>query len=460
MKKTLLYMLLALVFVVTGCRNSSKREFNHLLLELADGDLVIDHHDWVTIADYLDHQKAHFREFYKDDQLDAKAVKEYISDFFAHRRPPKTISFVGIGEELKFHIYLERSGSMKPYDSPNGDGSFRAAVMALQNSLPVKSSVDSIGEQGYTDFRQIFDNILNKTTDRDVSILVTDLIYSTRDMQGVNPQKVFNEAQEMINAVFKDEVKRKAMLVVRMMGSYNGPYYAYDNSVHAYNGRRPYYIIIVGSNDAIAQLTNDAQFRTFANMSDMQGYDNMCLFAAKPIYHPYCSFLLQNDNIRGKFRVAHGQDNQITRLTDVTPDKDSGDLQLALAVDLSKMFIDERYLTDPQNYQVDADDEFKIKEIRKLSDKDLTQKEKKYVASATHLFILSAKEVHHSDEVEIRLLNRLPDWVSAASTDNDLVPNATTTFALRYLLNGIYDSYKRNADDEPAYFELTLHLED
>ena len=45
------------------------------------------------------------------------------------------------------------------------------------------------------------------------------------------------------------------------------------------------------------------------------------------------------------------------------------------------------------------------------------------------------------------------------SSDNDLTPDATTTFALRYLLEGIYDSYRRNAEREPAYFELQLHLD-
>ena len=37
--------------------------------------------------------------------------------------------------------------------------------------------------------------------------------------------------------------------------------------------------------------------------------------------------------------------------------------------------------------------------------------------------------------------------------------NGQTTFALRYLLGGIYDSYKRNADSEPTYFELQLQLD-
>jgi hypothetical protein len=263
----------------------------------------------------------------------------------------------------------------------------------------------------------------------------------------------------MINAVFKDEVKHKSMLVVRMMGSYNGPYYSYDNSVHQYNGRRPYYIIIVGSNDNMVRLTSDSQFRTFANLQNLRGYDNQYLFTAEEIYEPYYSFLLDNKDIRGRFQPERGQGQRITRLEGVAPDKDSGDLQLVLAVDLSNMLIDQRYLTDKANYEVEADDNIRIKEIRPITKADITPAEKAYVGTATHLFVLQAPQITHGQEVELKLLNRLPNWIGASSTDNDLTPDGTTTFGLRYLLGGIYDSYQRNADDRPAYFELEMKLD-
>ncbi|MBM6994009.1 MAG: hypothetical protein I3J02_12245 [Prevotella sp.] len=460
MRKIVITALLTLVMVTTGCGNGAKKELNKMLVELADKDQTIDTNDWKQIADYLDRNKAHFKDFYQDGQMDEGKVEEYISDFFEHRRPPKEIRFVGIGgKELSFNIYVERSGSMAPYDSPNGDGSFRSAIMSLQNNLPGKSKVDSIGEKGYTDFRQIFDNILNKTGDDQVSILVTDMIYSVKDMEGVNPQKVFAEAQEMINAVFKEEVKKKSMLVVRMNGSYNGPYYAYDNSVHPFSGRRPYYIIIVGSNDNIVRLTSDASLRTFAEMERLRGYDNMCLFTADDIYNPYYSLLLSNKDVRGRFQPEHGQGYQITSLQNVEADRNSGDIQLVLAVDLSKMFIDHRYLTDKANYVVSSDDNVKIKEIRPLDKADMTPAQKKYLGTATHLFVLSATNVSHEQDVTIRLLNRLPAWVESGSTDNDLQPDSRTTFALRYLLGGIFESYKRNAESEPAYFEMDLKLD-
>lgn len=451
--------LLALTLTVASCGNGPRKELNKLLLELADADQTIDGNDWQKIAHFLDHNKAHFKEFYDHGQIDVDDVEDYISDFFEHRRPSKHIAFQGIGaKQPTFHIYVERSGSMAPYDSKDGDGSFRAAIMALQNNLPGTATIDSVGEKGYTNFQQIFDQILNRTNEDQVSILVTDLIYSVKDMQGVNPQRVFSEIEGMTNAVFKSEVKNKSMLVVRMMGSYNGPYYSYDNSVKPFAGRRPYYIIIVASNTNMVRLTHDATLRTFADMERMRGYDNMCLMTANDIYKPYYSLLLSNRDVRGRFRPERGQDTQIRSLTGVEPDRNSGDIQLALAVDLSHLLIDQRYLTDVSNYEVKADDDVRIKEIRKIEKADMTPAEKKYLGTATHIFVLQAASIGHGQEVEIKLLNRMPQWIGAASTDNDLTPDANTTFGLKYLLGGIYDSYNRNADDH-YYFELELELD-
>ena len=460
MKHSMCVAVAALALLAVSCTDGAKKDFGRLLVELADSDRTIDAGDWQKITDYLDRNKAHFKDFYNNGQLDADEVEEYINDFFEHRRPSKHITFQGVGgKQPSFHIYLERSGSMQPYDSRDGDGTFRAAVMALQNNLPGASTVDSVGEKGYTDFRQIFDNILNRTTDDQVSILVTDLIYSVRDMQGVNPQRVFSEIAGMTNAVFKGEVKRRSLLVVRMMGSYNGPYYSYDNTVKTYTGRRPYYIIIVASNANMTRLTHDSALRTFADVERMRGYDNMCLMAADDIYHPYCSFLLSNRDVRGRFRPERGQDSQICSLTGVQADRNSGDIQLTLVVDLSDMFVDHRYLTDVRNYVVEADDDVRIKQIRPINKSDMTPAEKKYLGTATHIFVLQMPAVSHHQDVKIKLVNRLPQWVAASSTDNDLTPDGITTFGLKYLLGGIYDSYARNAEGDHKYFELELKLD-
>jgi len=476
--------------LLPSCGNGTKRDFNSLLVELAGADVTVDRADWEKITAYLDGQKVHFDNFYKDGELDAEAVKSYIVDFFEHRRPSKEVSFVGISgkEFMNVKVYLERSGSMIGYDSPQGDGSFKAAIVQMLNSLPgsentlfvVNSSINAypqgfgkflsdtnifeatkgIGDPSYTDFGAIFSEILNKTTDDELSVLVTDMIYSTKSMAGVNPQKVFSEAQGMIDAVFKAQVKHRSMLIVKLKGSFNGPYYTYNNSVKEYNGHRPYYIVVVGSHENMARLTADRNYSSFAQFDHLRGYENMYLFNTDGAYKPYYSLLLDNKDIRGRFQPERGQSSQITRIESVEQDRNSGDIKLALVVDLSKMLVDRNYLENRQNYVVTADDKVEIQSIRKVEKGDMTPAERKYIGSGTHIFVLHLNKVSHEQRVSIRLRNRIPGWVEASSSDDDSNINPNTTFGLKYLLQGIYNSYKKNTDGEPYYFDLELNLDD
>ncbi|MBQ5982552.1 MAG: hypothetical protein IJL54_10345 [Prevotella sp.] len=495
-RTTFIAAFISIFVLVTSCKDNHTKEFNRLLLELADNDQTIDRDDWVEIEKYLDSQKANFRFLFDDDNISIQGVKEYIQDFFERRRPSKEIQFVGIGgkEYMNVNFYLERSGSMTPYDSPNGDGSFKAAIVQMLNNLPgnnednkiyvVNSSINAypdgfskfisdtnifeatkgIGDPSYTDFGAIFTQLLDKTGEDELSILVSDMIYSTKDMIGINPQKVFAEAQGMANAVFKKQVQDKAMLIVKMNGSFSGPYYCYNSPKggKSYTGRRPYYIVVVGSNQNIVRLTKDKNYLPFSNFSELKGYENMYLFETDDVYKPYYSFMLSNPDIRGRFAPEHGKDTQIKDLTDMEVDRNSGDIRLALAVDLSGMLIDKDYLTDVKNYQIDSDDKLEIKEIREINKNDITPAEKKYIGSATHIFILGMNEIKNDQHVEIKLLNNLPSWIEETSSDDDTnvgVGNfSQTTFGLKYLIQGIYNSYKKNSKRNPYYFELEMNF--
>ena len=480
--------------LITACGGGEKKELNRLLLDVADRDEVIDAQEWEQIVEYLDGQKAHFTDFYKDGQLDVDGMKEYIEDFFEGRRPPKKIDIQAGRRTLAVNFYLERSGSMVPYDAAGGDGSFKAAIVGMLNKLPgtgddnriyvvnseinaypkgysqfisdpnIFESTKGIGDASSTDFEAIFKQLLDKTGEDELSILVTDMIYSTKQMVGVNPQKVFSEAQGMTNAVFKSQVKEKGLLVVKMQGSYNGAYYVYNTaSGQQYNGRRPYYIVVVGSNRNMARLTRDESYVPFSRFSDLRGYEDMYLFGTDGVYKPYYSLLLDNEQIRGRFRPVHGQGDQIRDIENVEVDRDAGDLRLALAVDLSGMLIDEQYLTNVENYRVESDDPVVIKEIRPIAQKEVSPAERKRLGKATHLFVLESEGIKHRQEVDIKLMNHLPAWVEASSSDDDtnLTSSsfAQTTFGLKYLLQGIYDSYRKHSKGEPYYFELKLGLD-
>lgn len=486
----------ATTITLAACTDETHNTFDRMLVELAAEDATIDNADWARITSFIDSHKAKMSEFYNGDSLDTEKVKAYISDMFTKRRPPLEIMFTGVGasNHIKVNFYLERSGSMTAYDAPQGDGRFKAAIVKLLNSMPseggdgkifvVNSTITpypkglssfiadnnifeatkGLGDASYTDFARIFDTILNNTSQDDLSILVTDMIYSTRAMQGVNPQKVFAEAQGMTNAVFKTSVKNKAMLVIKMNSSYNGLYYPYNSPSKglAYNGQRPYYIIVVGSNANMARLTKDQNYSTFAQFNNLPGFEQMCLFEAAPIYHPHYSLLLRNDAIRGRFQPVRGQGSQITRVENMEADANSGDIRLALAVDLGGMLIDKNTLCNKNNYEVSSDDPVKICAITPIKRQDITPAEKKYIGSATHIFVLETKKINHKQEVVIKLRNNLPTWINESSSDDDTNLQApsfkSTTFALKYLLGGIYDSYQRNSSGE-GHFEIKLEME-
>lgn len=497
LKKLCIYFVFTLLFLFSislliSCRKGSYRELDKLIVSLASEDKVIDVNDWKEITTLIENNKEEMSDFYEDDKLKENAVIDYITNLLQNRRPAVAVSFIGVGnaKDLSIKLYLERSGSMVAYDAPQGDGSFKAALVQLLNSLPTKQSSNKLyvvnssineypngfdkflsdtnifdatkglGDPSYTDFRAIFNTILQQTKQNELSILVTDMIYSTKDMAGINPQKVFAEAQGMTQAVFNDVVKSKSMLVIRLQSSYNGQYYTYKSPTIGvkYNGKRPYYIVIVGDNNVMKRLTADANYRSFATFTNLKGYQQTYLFATSSLYQPFYSLLLNNPSIRGRFRPERGEERTITKIEDVEVDENSGELQLALAVNLKDMLIDPSYATDKNNYEIISDDKIVLKSIKPLKVSDLSSAEKRYASYATHLFILTCKGITHDQKVKIRLLNNLPNWVEQASNDNDEVVDANTTFGLKYLLQGIYNGYKKNTNGVPSYFDLDLNI--
>lgn len=486
---TLTLLAAAMLAMVTGCRDGVKKQFDRLVVELAgdDGDISAD--DWAKMRRFLEDNRAKVDDFFDGDNIDGNAVKEYIAELFANRRPPKEINFSGISDSpVAVDIWLERSGSMTGYDNKNTDGNFKATIVGVINNAPVtpeiyvvNSSVNKypdgaarfigdndvftatkgIGNASYTDFRKIFDQLLNQNGENRVSLLFTDMIYSTRNMAGVNPDKVFAEAKGMVSSVFKSQCGDKSILVVKMNSKFVGSYFAFNNAETQYSGNRPFYILAVADNGVMARLATDKNLAPMADFTSMKGFGNMYLFTAGNIYKPHYSLLLGHSDIRGRFKAHRGQKGAITELDDVELDENSGDLQLVMAVDLSGMLISESYLTDKRNYTVEADDDVVIKEIRPLdASKDLTPVERKYAATATHLFVLQMKKIRNGQNVSISLMNKFPDWIADSSTDNDITPDGNHTFGLKYIMQGIYDAYRRQSDGKQAYFTLKIELDD
>lgn len=393
---------------------------------------------------------------------------------------------------LHVDIYIERSGSMSGYDAAGSDGRFKAAVMALLNAIPAESGEPSvhvvndsiyeypdgasrflsdgdifgatrgIGDASHTDFAAIFAALLGATKENDLCIFVSDLIYSTETMEGVSAQKVFAEIRGMTQSVFRSPGDRM-LLVARMTGGFDGRYYPYDGATgEQYSGDRPYYIIVSGSGRAMACLAGDVRYATLRNIAGISGYEWQHLFAPSGTYSPRVTLLLSHPSIRGRFHAEHGSDDAVLAVEDVKAERGDSCVVLALAVDCREMLVDDRYLADVGNYEVESGSDVSVIGVERYDGKALSTSDARRAEGCTHVVLLAVNGPVKGREVRVRLVNRFPQWIEEGSTDDDrdvhAATFAVTTFGLRYLLGGIYDAYANASGGQPYYYDVMIRI--
>lgn len=395
--------------------------------------------------------------------------------------------------KLSFKIFLESSGSMWPYDSADTDGDFKSAVSSLINSIPtsatdstslfivnrtvtrydgtlkdfikaddIYSNAKEIGDYQFTDFTCIFDSLLNNTGKGEVSVLVSDLIYSTEKMSFTNPQKILSEARNMVTSVFNSDDKDKDLIVVKMTAGFSGNYYPYNtpNQGIRYSGQRPYYFVIVADCDVMRKIYSDKSFSNFHDFSKLAGYENFYCFSS-PDGQPYWSFILSGEGKEG----SYAKDNSGTAIHDLKKVKtaSSGKLSLLMAVNLSNVICDEKYKLNPSSYSISSATAMKVTNVKVIDRTALSEVQKKYVGDATHFLIIDVdtRKPLTATEATLSMVNRLPEWISKTGSDNDTDINSSdfgrTTFGFTQIMQGIRDSYY-GKDEEPDYFTIKFNL--
>lgn len=415
-----------------------------------------------------------------EGKVDHKKMSELIKDIGSNLRPPMlwdTRSYGGV-EDLSLTIYFERSGSMVPYDQRGGGGQLKKAVNDLINHFPAGSKVDinivndgiypyqhtvdeflkdrdiyqstaGIGDAAFTDFQLIFNKILEAQRPGNVSVLVSDLIYSPKDTHGVSLDKIFNEENSLATRVFA-KYKGKSVVVQQFMGDYSGNYYPYNGSSFNYNGKRPFYLVIIADNDVMDQLAQD---KRYAGVLDAPAVRNSYRFNQGTSEVP-CRVLPEWKDNAGRFRIKHGDGIVLAKCQG---DRETGKLCFSMAADLSSLMKDDALLTNASNYEVNSIDGYTMT-VQAIDPSMRTANNKEYLDGMTHLFTLVGELKSPRDEIRISLRNELPDWVRQSSCDNDTNTGgsfATTTLGLEQLLGGMFDAMKGGS----SFFDVTIQLQ-
>lgn len=386
---------------------------------------------------------------------------------------------------LGLNLYLEASGSMFPYDAPGTTGDFKQTLNTVLNGFEqiqsgqtklyvVNTDVTPLdlsqsdfirtrdlysltkgeGKSSSTDFEKIFRDILKNTGPGQISVLVSDLIYSDPALSGMSQDKTLGAAQSLMTTVFNGASRTHSLLVAKLSADFKGLYYPAVGKAVRYNGSRPYYLCFIGQNEAMHQFMTAPDYATLRDFQQLPGFQNYWFVGndAKA-ESPYFSALPNDPTRKGRFRKADEEVRQHTAfahtLTDVEPDRTGKGLTIPVAVDLSRQHLPESLLTDPKQYVVDGPDNFRVTGIKAYTGAN----------GVTHkLLITSTNPTQGSRTVTIRLQRLFPPgWVSTTATTQDNPPDATSTFGLDRLLRGVELAY--NPTRRPGYFSLTLFLQ-
>ena len=417
----------------------------------------------------------------ENGQINADALAAKVTEIGKSLRPPMNwdISKYGV-TNLSLTVYFERSGSMVPYDSRSGGGQLKAAVNDIINAFPSRGSVKinivnddiypygksvddflqdrdiyastaGIGDASHTDFKLIFDKILNAQAPGNVSLLVTDMIYSPADTRDVSVEKIFNEELGVAASLFRNH-NGKSVIVSQLMGDYDGKYYPYNGHPVDYRGKRPFYLIVIADAKTVDQMaTNPA----FAAVTHPSAAVNTYRFNQSEASVAFKVIPDWADNA-GRFRVSHDDPSQ---LTGCTPDRTTGKLCFSLAANLGVLQKDAAFFADATNFSVRSLNGFDIN-VRPIVPADITANNKAYLDGMTYIITFTGKFDTPQDEVTVRIPNGFPQWISASTATDDTNPAAsgfaTTTFGLDSFMKGIYNAFTHGQDHNYTRIELKL----
>lgn len=385
---------------------------------------------------------------------------------------------------LDLKLYMERSGSMVSFDSESSKGEFKGIVSTLLNRFPqvqrndstyvyivndniypyegtVKeflaqrdffSSTKDIGNPSYTDFDRIFEMIITDTKKYQVSALVTDMIYSVKGQETVTASKLLNEAYALTHNVFKGKTKT-SVIVLKFEADYDGTYYPYNSPSGGvqYNGNRPFYVMLFASKDTMEELYYSEEYSTFINFSTLPSFENMFCFTSM-CFTPSYTILLDYDH-EGRYRkdkekIRDGKlDSKFVKaISNVQLSKD-GSITIPIALDLSHIPLSNSYKKNEDYYEIESKGGFEVKSIKSIEELDSNEIStvKESLPTATHLLTLKSEARPLNETVKIKMLYKLPDWISKSSSRDDSNVSAdnfsSTTFGFEEVMKGMYGAY-------------------
>ncbi len=441
--------------------------------------------DYKALQDYIltNKQERAFKQFMEQgEHVNLKKLNAFIATSSSVSDFNPDDCTVTVSKKIDVNVFLENSGSMDGY--VRGITEYEAALADIvvearhhygednlsinfvnTDVFPVKldsnishffSSLEPkkgpyvVGNQSVSELNELFSKILERTSKNEISIFISDCIYSLDKSRSTLQGLVFQ--QSLTKAVFLEKSKEFPLsaFVLQMESSFNGKYYDKDNKVVMLsNEKRPYYIWILGEDTAV---------RDFLDKKDLtkyKGFKNSYFFTGQPnnnLQHE----VLARTATKGRFAVNRKDKSIIDHIKLKEPE-----FQFTLAVDFSN-YPDHKTLLNKASYKITPG--FEIVNVQKIPENNQpllvdandwnTISNKGY----SHIVTVRTVEPNFPSDFSLAFINSLPTWIESSNIDDDsnIVEALDKTFGLKYLFAGVQGAYE-TIGITAATIKLTLN---
>lgn len=381
-------------------------------------------------------------------------------------------------QQYNYAVFLENSGSLNGYLDASGDEDFKSNVydlIATLSNLPtrkklslyhINTKTDTVldnadaaqisqyletmtvaalkkrnqrtgGSQMQSNLSDIIKTVIDRTKSDDVSLLISDCIFSPGKQQ--HAQAYLNQQESSIKVLFGERLRDHsfATLILQFYSDFKGAYYYQDNSSKAgLYKERPYYIVCFGEEPALHNLLQ------YASRAGGKGFRNY-LFLTPVKAYPV-SPVIRNNNDYYDYDAEH-------QMTITQPRKGGRDhkFRIKISVDYAKLPLSESYLQQPSNYNTGPG--YAVESVKAS-----------HFNKSTHEIILVAT-APKPGQVSLALKRQLPDWINTSNLSDDRGLSADSlagkTFGIRYLLSGMYNAYAGYLQTS-EYFKISISVKD
>jgi hypothetical protein len=357
------------------------------------------------------------------------AVYDYLSDL--------QFADLGIKSGSKNELNLNYINSKVLMQRPDVEEFIRALE---PNNFRIKG-----GNRGISDISNIIDTILSQTGPREVSVFISDCIFSpgNKYKKRDNADEYLKAQEISIRGRIRQQIIERpnfSIVMLRLLSEFDGIYYNKFDVGQRIKDKRPFYVWLMGDKVYLKRILEVIDI----NEIEGSGVKNVYMASAKVDKIPF-NILMPKPG-KGSYKLDNSIEPKTISNAKATSKGGDRKFEVSISVDFSNILLPEEYLIDENNYEV-SNSAYSV-EIKRYSGPNAD----KY----THeIKLILNKPVISRGLITISLKDKIPQWVYEYTDEegNDVNNAMLKTYGLKFLVEGVNDAYSVE-----NYGQITINI--